>query len=126
MLAFFSSLLVVGFGVAWKLALLNLFFVASERLKRIRLEMRVWSHELGHKIIEESEEIIEDQHLTVAVRTRADADGGNRHGIGDGLSQLRRNGLKNQRKRPGCLKSLRIVQQRGCLILSFPLNLVST
>src|SRR4029079_13962420 len=107
------SLLVVGFGVARKLALLNLFFVPSERLKRIRLKVSVWSHKLGHKIIEESEEIIEDQHLTVAVRTRADADGGNRHGFGDGLSQLRRNGLMNQRKRPGCLKSLRIVQQRG-------------
>ena len=70
-------LLVVGLGVARKLTLLNFFFVASERLERIGLEVSVRLNEFRHKVIEETEKIIEDQHLTVAVRTGADADGGN-------------------------------------------------
>jgi len=70
-------LLVVGLGVARKLTLLNFFLVASERLERIGLEVSVRLNEFRHKVIEETEKIIENQHLTVAVRTGADADGGN-------------------------------------------------
>ena len=66
----------VGFGIAGKLALLNLFFVVSECLERIGFEVRVRFNEFRHKVIEEPEKIVEDQYLTVTVRTGADPDGG--------------------------------------------------
>ena len=58
--AFFSSMLVVGLGVARKLALLDFFLVAPERLQRIRLEMGIGFDKLRHELIEQSEEVIED------------------------------------------------------------------
>jgi len=50
--AFFSSLLVVGFGVARKLALFDFFFVAAKGLQRIRFEVRIGLHKLRHEIVE--------------------------------------------------------------------------
>ena len=49
---FFSILLVVGLGVARKLALLDFFLVAPERLQRIGLEMGIGFDKLRHEIIE--------------------------------------------------------------------------
>jgi hypothetical protein len=50
--AFFSSLLVVGLGVAGKLPLLDFFLVASKGLERIRLQVGIGLHKLWHEIIE--------------------------------------------------------------------------
>ncbi len=108
--AFFSSLLVVAFGVARKLALLDLFFVASERLQRIRLEVSVRSNELRHELIEKTEKIIEHKDLAITVRTGADPDGGNGHLLCNSLGQLGRNRFEHDSEGPGCFKSLGIIQ----------------
>lgn len=50
--AFFSSLLVVGLGVAGKLALLDFLFVAAKGLERICLEMGIGFDKLRHEIVE--------------------------------------------------------------------------
>ena len=74
----FSSLLVVTLGVSRELALLDFFFITPERLERVSLEVGVGLHKLWHEVIEEAEEVIEHEHLSVAVRAGPDADGGNR------------------------------------------------
>src|SRR4051794_30813823 len=64
-------------------------------------ESRVLFHERWHEGIKESEHVITDQHLTVAVRSRPDADRGNlqptRYRLGDGI----RNRLEYDRKGSG-------------------------
>src|SRR5881296_3108809 len=72
---FFSSLLVVTFGVSRELSVLDFFFIAPERLQSIGLEVGIGLHKLRHEVIEEAEEIIEYEHLSVAVRAGPDADG---------------------------------------------------
>src|SRR5437588_6680441 len=47
----------------------------------------VLAHELRDVVGIESEHILDDEHLGVAVRTGADADGGNRQCLGHALSQ---------------------------------------
>ena len=50
--AFFSSLLVVGFGVARKLSLFDFFLITAERLERICLEMGIGFNKLRHEVVE--------------------------------------------------------------------------
>ena len=116
MLAFFSSLLVVGLGVAWKLAFLNFFFVAAKGLERIGLEMGIRLHKLRHKLIEKAEEIIEHKDLAITVRTGADPDGGNGHLLCNSLGQLCRNRFEHDSEGAGCFKGLGIIQQSQRMI----------
>ncbi len=68
-------------------------------------------NEGGHAILGEAEHIVTDQHLAIAMRTCADADGGDvqvgRDGFGDGGG----NGLQDYGKRAGCFEGLGIGQQ---------------
>src|SRR5207237_593144 len=75
---FFSSLLVVTLRVSRELSMLDFFFIAPERLERVSLEVGVRLHKLRYEVIEEAEEVMEHEHLSVAVRASPDADGGNR------------------------------------------------
>src|SRR5262245_26842373 len=74
-------------------------------------------HERRHEPVKETENIVTDQHLAVAVRSSPDADRGNlqpaSHGFGNGI----RNRFKNQRKSSGLLKRKRIENQfLRCLV----------
>src|SRR3979411_106239 len=88
---FFSILLVVGLGVARKLALLDFFLVALERLQRIGLEMGIGFDKLRHEIIEQSKEVIEDQDLAVTVGTGPDSNCRNGQLFRNSRGQLGRN-----------------------------------
>ena len=68
----------VTLGVSRKLSVLDFLFIAPERLERVSLEVGVRLDKLWHKVIEETEEVMEHEHLSVAVRASPDADGGNR------------------------------------------------
>src|SRR5262249_40718559 len=53
-------------------------------------------NELWRKIIEQSKHVMDHEHLTVAMRARADADGRNGQPFGDLLGQVQWNTLQHQ------------------------------
>ena len=72
-----------------ELAALHFFFVTAEGLEGIGFKMGIGLNEFRQEVIKESQEIIEDEHLAIAMRSSADADSGDRDSLGDRLSQTR-------------------------------------
>ena len=87
----------IALGVGRKLALLDFFAEAAEGLERVGFEVRVRFDELGHELIEEAQQVVEDQHLAVAGRAGTDADGRDRQRLRDLLRQLGRHGLQHRK-----------------------------
>src|SRR4249920_1610990 len=68
---------------------------------------------------------MDHEHLTVTMRARADADGGNGQPLGDLLSQVLRNTLQHHRKRAGILYCQGITHDRFPLFFVLTLDLIA-
>src|SRR5215510_13789504 len=82
-------------------------------------------NELWRKIIEQPKHVMDHEHLTVAMRARADADGRNSQPFGDLLGQVQWNTLQHQCEGPAILYRQSIAHDGFPLFLVFTLNLIA-
>src|ERR1700737_400486 len=73
-------------------------------------ELGVLANELRDVVRVQSEDILDDQHLGIAIRPRADADRGNRQSLGDAPAQLAGDSLEHDGERAGIFQRFRIVE----------------
>src|SRR5262245_36447237 len=83
-------------------------------------------NELWRKIIEQPKHVMDHEHLTVAMRARADADGRNGQPFGDLLGQVQWNTLQHQCEGAAILYRQSIAHDGFPLFLVFTLNLIAT
>src|ERR1700674_4250322 len=76
--------------------------------------MRVLTHELRRFAIAESKHVMEDEHLTVALRSGADADRRHRYRLGDRRSKDVGNAFEHERENAGRGERARVVEQLTC------------
>src|ERR671923_1669090 len=73
-------------------------------------EFGVLANEFRHMVWIETQDVLDDEHLGVAVRPRADADGRDGQRLRDPLTQRTGNAFQHQGERAGCLERLRVVE----------------
>ena len=78
-------------GEAFAFHIIN---VIGESLVHLRVEVCILLDELGREAVEETEQVMRDQHLTVTACARADANGGNGNLFGNIFRQTRRDRLQ--------------------------------
>src|SRR6266576_1465315 len=88
-------------GVA---ALAHLRREYPRRLPHVLRQRRVLLDELGRELVVEAEHVVQDEHLAVARRAGADADRGNRQGLGDLRRQRRGDELQHHGEGAGVLQ----------------------
>ena len=104
-------------AAAWIPARAHVFGICSSSGHGQLAQFRIAPHELRHGIDREPQHVIRDQHLAVAMRTGANADGRNPQIGGDELRHGLRNGFQHHGKRSGCFERQRISPKaRGILV----------
>jgi hypothetical protein len=90
----------------------------------VAAELGVALHELGLEVGVHAEEVVDDQHLAVALHARADADGGDGQLRGDDARQLHRHALQHDGVGAGLLDGLGVAQDgpRALRVLALDLE----
>src|SRR4051812_39720650 len=98
-------------------ALAHLAAVRLDRLADLRPALDVALDEPRPQVAVQPEHVLDDEHLPVAVRPGPDADGRDRHRLGDPLPQFRRHAFDYKGERTGPLDGLGVGQQSLLLAL---------
>src|SRR5437879_4213106 len=88
--------------------------VACERAHgggHLAAKVRVALDEARLELLEDSEEVVEDEHLAVGARAGTDADSRYLEPIGNRGGDLRGHSLEHQREAARCLERQRVVEQ---------------
>src|SRR5215468_6061083 len=120
-----TSMLMKRVLFAGELPFANIRNKTFDRTGHHLFDIGILLNELWRKIIEQSEHVMDHEHLTVAMRARADADGRNNQPVGDLLGQVQRNTLQHQCEGPAILYRQSIAHDRFPLFLVFTLNLIA-
>jgi len=88
---------VVAFLVGGKATALNILPITFDGRTDQRTGIAVAAHKLGWRREGQAHHIVEDKNLPIAVRPRANADGGNGQLGSDGRGNLARNAFENNR-----------------------------
>src|SRR5215510_7381836 len=91
----------------------NVLDVCTRGREKVFSEVRVLLYEWWN-LFRETQRVITNQHLTIALRSGADSDGGNLHGTRDTAGQIRRNGLEHNGKNARRLEHLCILDEAVC------------
>jgi hypothetical protein len=83
------------------------------RVAASTVSARVLFHERRHELVEQSEHVVTHEHLSVAVRPRSDADGGDSNMCRGGSGNVGRDGFQHNRKRSGRFEGRSIGEQLG-------------
>jgi len=92
---------------------LDLAVIGFEGLLDLLVELGVLLDEARREAVEQTQQVVCDQHLPIAIHPAADADGGHLQPFRDQSSELRRDGLQHQAETAGLL------QQQGVFVDAF-------
>src|SRR6266571_7567785 len=98
-------------GSLWKRALTHFVRIIPRRAEDQLPELRVLLHERRHEGVKEAKNVVADQHLTVAIRSSADANRGNLQSGSYGFGNRIWNRLQHDGKCSGIFKCERIENQ---------------
>src|SRR5712671_2668201 len=96
----------------------DLLAIAGRRVADHLREVRILLHELRRELRVHAEQVVDHQHLPVALQAGADADGGDADAAGDLRAQLRGNRLEDQRVAARLLQLSRVGQEARRLVLA--------
>src|SRR5208283_1373936 len=92
-------------------SIFDFFPILPDSRDSIRLKICVFFNELRYKAVEQTEHIVHNKNLTIAVWPTADTDGWNSKYTGDLLRKRCRYCFKDNREGPGALKKFSILHQ---------------
>ena len=106
-----------------KRALSHLAAVAVYRLGSHMPDIGIPLHEFRCEVAEQTQHIVGDEHLAVAIGTRADADGGDIDLARHARPQGRRYAFEHEGERTALLHGHRVAQHLIRPLIGFPLHL---
>src|SRR5258705_9009596 len=103
----------------------HLFAIAGRSVANDLREVRILLHELRRELRVHAEQVVDHEHLPVALLAGADADGGDADAAGDLRPERARDGLEDERVAARLFQRLGVGQEARRLVLAAALDHVA-